>query len=369
MRPIVAAVILISAAAVAVGAVPAQALSGSPPSIEVRVDTRAAREILLTLARPKWEPTDARLLEDIPAIALSIRDSSRSNDVFERDLKAAFETESRVAVFDFRAVRDAITRWQAFVAGISPREPELARMAVSQAVALLPSDAPAPAKLDVHLSFGLAGLADNIVARAPDGGETMVIDLSRALGDSDGEPLDSRMARLARLIAGAAFRQAWGNYRANSPAWKRPEPELGSFEPLVRIVAEAGPVALFAVDESFLPLSTWLKGMQKKALFDLERVAMRIAESETELEKRVEVMSELRRPDFARHVVAPAGMFMADGIRVAAGQDALKAALASGPRAFFVAYDRATQKNKDLAPLSKLIKDKLNAAAKPASKS
>ena len=99
-------------------------------------DSRAAREILLTLARPKFEPTDARLLEDIPAIALSIRDSSRSNDVFERDLKAAFETESRVAVFDFRAVRDAITRWQAFVAGISPREPELARMAVSQAVAL-----------------------------------------------------------------------------------------------------------------------------------------------------------------------------------------------------------------------------------------
>ena len=214
--------------------------------------------------------------------------------------------------------------------------------------ALLPSDAPASAKLDANLSFGLAGLADNIVARTPDGGETMVIDLSRALGESDAESLDARIARLSRLIAGAAFRQAWGNYRANSPAWKQPEPELGPYEPLMRIVAEAGPVALFAVDESFFPLSTWLKGMQKKAFYDLERAATNIAESETELDKRVEVMSELRRADFARRVVAPVGMFLADGIRAAAGPDALKAALAGGPHAFFVAYDHASQKNKDL---------------------
>jgi hypothetical protein len=289
--------------------------------------------------------------------------------VFERDLRAAFDTEARVAVFDFRAVRDSLTRWQAFVAGVAPREAEMAKMAVAHAVALLPSDAPAPARLDANLSFGLAGLADNIVARTPDGGETMVIDLARALGESDAESLDARIARLSRLIAGAAFRQAWGNYRANSPAWKQPEPELGPYEPLMRIIAEAGPVALFAVDESFFPLSTWLKGMQKKASYDLERAATAIAESETELDKRVEVMSELRRADFARRVVAPIGMFLADGIRVAAGPDALKAALAGGPHAFFLAYDHASQKNKELMPLPKLIKDRLAAAAKPAPKS
>lgn len=350
-------------------ALPAQAPAVGPPAIDIRVDTRAAREILATLARPKWEPTDAKLLEDMPPIALSIRDSSRTSEVFERDLKAAFETESKVAVFDFRAVRDAVTRWQALVAAVSTREAELARLAVSRAAALVPAGVPAPAKLHVHLSFGLAGLADHIVARSPEGGEVMVVDLTRALGDSEGEPLDSRMARLARLIAGVAFRQAWAAYRAGSPAWKQAEPELGQFEPLMRIVAEAGPVALFAVDEAFLPLSIWLKDVQKRALLDLDRAAMRIVASETELEKRVEVMGELRRPDFARRVAAPAGMFMADGIRQAAGQDGLKAALAGGPRAFFEAYDRALQKNKDLAPLPRLIHEKLAAAAKPASKS
>jgi hypothetical protein len=368
MRRIVAAAALILAAAVAAGAVPAQTPSGSPPSIELRVDTRAAREILLTLVKPKWEPTDAKLLEDIRPIALSIRDSNRSTDVFERDLKAAFETETRVAVFDFRAVRDAINRWQALVSGISAKEAELARMAVSRAAALMPSDFPARARLEAHLSFGLAGLADNIVARAPDGGEMMVVDLARALGDSDGEPLDSQIVRLARLIAGAAFRQAWASYRAASPAWTRPEPELGRFEPFARVIAEAGPVALFAVDESFFPISTWLKDLQKKAFLELERAAQRIVDSETELDKRVEVMSELKRPEFARRVAGPAGMCMADGIRVALGPDAMKAALAGGPRAFFAAYDRATQKNKDLPPLSKLIREKI-VGAKPASKS
>jgi hypothetical protein len=241
-------------------------------------------------------------------------------------------------------------------------------MAVSRAAALLPSDFPARARLEVHFSFGLAGLADNIIARAPEGGEVMVVDLARALGDSDGETLDSRIARLARLIAGAAFRQAWASYRAGSPAWTRPEPELGRFEPFARVIAEAGPVALFAVDESFFPLSTWLKDLQKKAFFDLERAAQRIVDSEAELEKRVEVMSELKRPDFARRVAGPAGMCMADGIRVASGLDAMKAALAGGPRAFFAAYDRASQKNKDLPPLSKLIREKI-VGAKPASKS
>lgn len=364
MRRFAAACALLLAASALSGQAPA----GPPSSIEVRVDTRAAREILLTLARTKWEPTDAKLLEDIRPIALSIRDSGRSVDVFERDLKAAYETESRVAVFDFRAVREAITRWQALVSGISSKEGELGKMAASRAAALLPSDVPAQARLEAHLSFGLAGLADNVIARAPDGGEVMVVDLARVLGDSDGEPLDSRIARLARLIGGATFRQAWASYRAGSPAWTRPDPELGRFEPFARIIAEAGPVALFAVDESFFPISTWLKDMQKKAFIELERAAQRMVESETELEKRVEVMSELKRPDFARRVAGPAGMCMADGIRVALGQDAMKAALAGGPRAFFVAYDRAAQKSSDLPPLPKIVREKI-VGAKPASKS
>ena len=350
MRPIVAAAAFLSAAVAAAGSGPTPGPSGAPSSIDIRVDTRAAREILLTLARPKWEPTDARLLEDIRAIELSIHDSGRTTEVFERDLKAAFETETRVSVFDFRAVREGITRWQALVSGLASKEGELAKMAASRAAALLPTDLPARARLEVHLSFGLAGLADNMVARAPEGGEIMVIDLARALGDSEGEPFDSRTARLARLIAGAAFRQAWASYRADSPAWMKPEPELGRFAPFARVIAEAGPVALFAVDESFFPISTWLKDLQKKAFSELERAAQRVADSETELEMRVEVMGELKRPDFARRVAGPAGMCMADGIRVALGQDAMKAALAGGPQAFFAAYDRATQKNRDLPP-------------------
>jgi hypothetical protein len=343
------------------------AAAAATAAIEVRVDSKAAREILLTLARPKWEPTDAKLLEDIPAIALTIRDSNRSVEVFERDLKAAYETETRVAVFDFRSVRDARTRWEALLAAVTAREADLARQAEAKAAALLPGDRPVAARMDAHLSFGVAGLADHIVAPRPEGGAIMVVDLARALGESEGEPLDSRIARLARLMAAEAFRQAWYTYRAGSPAWGRSDAGLGPLEPLVRVVAETGPVALFSVDEAFFPLSTWLRELQKKSMGDLEREVERIGSAEGELERRVEVMTELKRPDFVRRVAAPAGMFMADGIRQAGGPDALKAALAAGPHAFFEAYDQATHKNKDLPPLPKSVLAKL--AAKPASKS
>jgi hypothetical protein len=360
MKRIGAAVfVIVAAAAVA---------SGATAAFEVRVDSKAAREILLTLARPKWEPTDAKLLEDIPAIALTIRDSNRAVEVFERDLKAAYETETRVVVFDFRSVRDAHLRWEALLAAITARQADLARQAEAKAAALLPGDRPIAARMEAHLSFGVAGLADHIVAPRPDGGVIMVVDLARALGESEGEPLDSRIARLARLIAAETYREAWYAYRAGNPAWSRPEAGLGQLEPLVRVVAEAGPVALFSIDEAFFPLSTWLKGLQRKSMADLEREVERIASAEGELERRVEVMTELKRPDFVRRVAAPAGMFMADGIRQADGPEGLKAALAAGPRAFFEAYDRATHKNKDLPPLSKLVLAKL-AATKPASKS
>ena len=67
----------------------------APPAashgIDVQIDARAAREILESLSRPRHDPQDARLLEDLPAVRLAIQDSTRSNDVFEHDFAAAFE--------------------------------------------------------------------------------------------------------------------------------------------------------------------------------------------------------------------------------------------------------------------------------------
>ena len=80
------------------------------------------------------------------------------------------------------------------------------------------------------------------------------------------------------------------------------------------------------------------------------------------------VLGELKKPDFVNRVASPAGMFMADGIRQVAGPEGLKAAMAGGPHAFFEAYDRASQKNKELLQLSKLLKERLAAAAKAAPK-
>jgi len=331
-------------------------------SIEIRVDSRAARDILAALSRPRYESSDAKLLRDLPAVRLAVQDSGRSLETFERDLAAAFDEETGSVVFDFRSIRGARTRWDTFLAALSSREAELARMGAERSAALLPSDRPVAVRMRVLLSFGLAGLADHLVVMAPEGNELMIVDLSRALGESESETVENQMSRVARLVAGETYRQAWAAYRSTSPNWMRPDPALGQVEPLLRVVAEAGPVALFHVDENFFPLSVWLKDAMKRSLAQLNRTAERLVESEADLERRVELVTEIRRPEFAQRLAGPAGAFLCDGIIQISGLEAFRSALAAGPRAFFTAYEEAQQRSRDLVPLSAAIRDRLGAA-------
>jgi hypothetical protein len=132
----------------------------------------------------------------------------------------------------------------------------------------------------------------------------------------------------------------------------------------LRAVAEAGPPAIFTVDESFFPLTVWLKEPMKRSLSELNRLAERVAASEKELEQRVELTAEIRRPEFARRLAGPAGAFLADAIIQAEGLEAYRTALAGGPRAFFQAYDRVARERRDLISLADVIRDRL--AEKPA---
>lgn len=293
---------------------PYESRGPNPHSIQIEINARAAGEILATLSREKYEPTDAKLLADLPAVRLAIQDAGRDAAAFEMDLAQAFDEKARAAVFDFRSVRENRARWGSLLQAIGPREAELSRMAAERAAVLLPADRPVSADLRVFLSFGLAGLADHVLLTAPDGRDFMIVDLARALGDVESEPIESQVARLARLIAGGAFRQAWAAYRQTSPAWQGRPDELGPLGPLLKAVAEAGPPAIFSVDESFFPLTVWLKEPMKRSLSELNRLAERVAASEKELEQRVELTAEIRRPEFARRLAGPAGAFLADAI-------------------------------------------------------
>jgi hypothetical protein len=327
--------------------------------IDIAVDARAARAILSLLARPKLETSDVKVLEDLPAVRLAIQDSTRDAAVFERDFAAAFQSDTGAAVFDFRSIREKRERWEALLEAVFVRQADLVRLSQRRAAAFLPADRPSGARLEVNFSFGLPGLEDHLVIRSAQGPERMVIDFARALGDAEGETAEGRVSRLSRLIAGEAFRQAWNHYREESPAWKRPDPQLGQLEPLLKIVAAAGPVGLFTVDENFFPLAVWLKDPNRRAVEELNRRAERFASSQESLDARMELMSEVRRPEFGRRIAGPIGAFLADAIAQEEGVGALRAALEQGPRAFFAAYDRASQKNKNLIALAKPIREKL----------
>lgn len=341
---------------------PYKAAPAGRHAIEIEIDSKAAQDLVVFLSLPQFPSDRARAITDLPAVRLAIQDSGRTMETFERDLAAAFDEEGKSAVFDLRSVRAGRARWTKLLTDLEARRSDLARLAAERAAALLPADRPLATRLRVYLSFGLAGLADHLVVITPDGSEVMIVDLARVLGDSEGETVENQVERVARLIAGEAFRQAWRLYRADSPDWTRRDASLGQLDPLFRLVTEQGPVALFHVDENFFPLSVWLREPMKRTIAELNRFSERLVESEKNIEDRITVEADLRRPEFAQRVAGPAGAFLCDGIIQNLGLDAFRSALAAGPTAFFVAYLQAVEKSRDLVPLSDVVRARLTAS-------
>ncbi|HEX4441425.1 MAG TPA: hypothetical protein VH854_15220 [Thermoanaerobaculia bacterium] len=342
----------------------------NPGPVTVNLDLRPARELLALLAKSQFDANDAHAIEILPVVQSEIRESGRGRDVYEHDLAAAFDAQARITVFDFRRIREDRTKWEALLSQISSREGELTRRVSDRARALIPATPAVPVTVPVAMTFGLAGRTDQIVVATSEGGErTLVIDLERALADLQSSGPNEQIQHLSRMMATEAYARAWAHYRSESPVWSRHDASLGQLEPLVRAVAERGPVSLYGVDENFFPLSVWLKEPMRTSLDDLNRVADKLVSTEGDLDARVSLQSEIRRPDFAVRVAGPAGAFLADGIISAVGVDGYRAALAAGPTAFFEAYDKASQeKGHALIPLSKAIRDRLAAAAAPAGK-
>ena len=337
-------------------------------TVRITIDMRAAREILALLVRPSFSPADAKQLESVPAVEYAIRESNRPPEIFERDLAAAFDEQTRIAVFDFRKIREDNALWEDLLATISTREVELGKLASDRARALLPADRVVSVTLPFYLTFGLPGRADHIMVRGAGGEEWgVVVDLARALSDVEASAPSEKIKHLSRLMASEAYLRAWAEYRAASPAWNRHDTTLGQLEPLLLAVADAGPVAIYSVDENFFPLSVWLREPMKSSIDDLNRVADRLMSAEADLDARMEVAAEIKKPDFGAQVAGPAGAFLADGIIQASGIEAYRAALAGGPRTFFEAYDRAASvKGSGLVPLAKSIKERLAAPVAPA---
>jgi len=345
------------------GTGPFAAAPAAAHAIRVSVDVKAAREILASLSRQRFEPSDVKVIEDMLPVRLVIQDSGRPDLVFQRDFAAAWDPESKTAVFDFASIRRERERWEVLLTAVESGRAELERESARRAATLLPGDRTVSVSVAAYVTFGISGLADHMVAASPDGTPAIIIDLARALGETEPSASTNQISRLVRLLSGEAYRQAWARYREGSPAWGRPLPRLGPVEPLVRTVGESGPVAMFGLEESFFPLATWLKEPMQRSINDLSRMGERLIDSEKDLEARVSLSAEIKRGDFVRRVAAPAGAYMADGILETFGIDALRSALSSGPLALFTEYERAGRTNKDLPPFSKPFAERLAAAA------
>jgi hypothetical protein len=258
-------------------------------------------------------------------------------------------------------------RWSTLLSAIAARQADLTRLAGERARALMPSDRAISVRQTILLTFGLPGRADHVAVPSPDGsGWSIVADVARELADEPSAAADEQVKHLSRMMAGESFRRAWTVYRTGSPAWQKHDASLGTLEPLLRKVAEAGPIALYSVDENFFPLAVWLRQPMRDSIDELNRYADRIAMAGGDLDARMSVAAEIQKPEFTANLAGPSGAFLADGIFESLGVDGYRTALAGGPRSFFDAYDRAVQKKVGaLVPLSKAIRQQLAAGAAP----
>ena len=274
----------------------------------------AAREILALLSRPRFDPEAAKSLADLPAVKAAIRESNRSAEVFQTDLAAAFDDQARIAVFDFRGLRENAARWADLLAMIAAREAELTKLASDRVRALLPPDVPVSVIEPIYLTFGLPGRADHLVVPSGEGADWyVVIDMARALSDAQSSPPSEQIKHLSRLMASEGYQRAWAEYRAASPAWQKRDTAFGQLEPLMRQTAQAGPVALYSVDENFFRCrSGSRRGCGRGSTsstapptgsFRRRGISIRASPSPPR-----------SGPEFTARVAAPAGAFLADGI-------------------------------------------------------
>ena len=336
-------------------------------TVAVTLDLQAAKVLLDVLSAPQFDPERGKELEALPAVEAAIRESRRGADVFEKDLAGAWDEKARPTLFDFHRIRDESARWKTLVSTIEARQGELARLASDRARALMPNDRRVAVQETIYLTFGLPGRADHVAVPSADGSNwSIVADIARALSDEPSSSAEDQLKHLSRLMASEAFQRVWAEYRAGSPAWQKRDASLGQLEPLLRRVAEAGPVAIYNVDENFFPLAVWLRQPMKDSIDELNRYADRLVATGGDLDARMEVAAEIQKPAFTADLAGPSGAFLADGIVESGGIDGYRAALAAGPRGFFEAYDRAAQKKGGgLVPLSKAIRQQLAAGAAP----
>ena len=351
--------VLLSAAGLAEAAAPAAPFGNAPydaaapatARVTVRVNTSAAEQILEALSRDQPRPGEAASLEGNPVVRRQISESGKSDTVWIEDFASAFAPESRPATFDLRSVRIDRDRWKVALEGVKLDAAALASSAASRAAALLPDDVPVALETEVDLTFALAGIADHVLFPASDGRAVVLIDLGRAISGNPGNPRAGTAELLSRLAAAEVFRAAWAAYIRASPAWQKPD--AGPVDPLLRATATVAPIALFAFDRNFYPLSRWLHDDMIASIDAFNQEAALLADPKTDIARRAEVLAGLRKPGLRPDAALSAGAFLADAVFQAGGRPALVGALAAGPDGLFDAYaSAAAAKKSGLPPLS-----------------
>jgi hypothetical protein len=334
----------------------------APPAargrIRIHFDFSAADQILEAVSSAKFDPVAAGQLQANSAIAAAIQSSGKPAAEFAHDLEGTFEADSRPQTFDLRSIRIDRNRWKIAVEGLKLEAEKLAVRSGDRAETLLPADVPFELTSEIEITFALPGLEDHLVLRDGERRLRVVVDLARAITLSSEGIAAERADSLSRLAAGETFRAAWDLYRKSTEAWQKPNPG-NPVDVLSRAVCSVGPVALFAFDRNFFPLGVWLREPMIRALDAFNQEGRALLDPKTELDKRAELISSLRRGGLRPDPALSAGAFLADGVYQNLGADGLRKALAGGPQGLLEAYNAVAGKKSGLPPFAEPIQKQL----------
>ena len=102
---------------------PYEAPAAGRHAIDIRVESRAAHDLFAFLTRPTFDAEEAKAIEALPAVRLSVQDSGRTLETFDHDLAAAFDEKARSGVFDLHPIRAGRARWEGLLGGSAARRP------------------------------------------------------------------------------------------------------------------------------------------------------------------------------------------------------------------------------------------------------
>jgi hypothetical protein len=344
-----------------------QAQSPADLNISLTLDFTSAERTLDVYAGRSGSPQDIAALPG-SRLALAATAAISGQFVEPRDLETALEDARFGAlqdgdVFSMSDAREKTPALQELLTEIRRRN--FGRRVVSTVAQFFPSAARIHATVPVYfVAFGPQTI-DAFVQRVSwrdgfplftaDGELTIVLNLARAV--EYGTTTQERFLGTLSTVAHEVFHVAFGAYQDSSDLWREfSSHQRGYLPQLLELTQNEGIAHYLSFEQrgGYAPRDWDVR--VRASMEEFNRNAAELVSPATGTRRAGEIIRASNTSTYWESYGAITGLFIAREIDHAAGRPALVETVASGPFAFFAAYDRLCERDSNLPKLSPLLR-------------